>query len=74
MFQALREELARQRTTFIGGNGICDTDPELAAKYAGQIKQLEDQVGRLVMQLVWLKWKASICFFIQLHYTASSIA
>lgn len=46
LLQALREELARQRTTMIGGNGVLDTDPELAAKYASQIKQLEDQVIR----------------------------
>ncbi|XP_052800422.1 kinesin-like protein KIF27 isoform X2 [Mya arenaria] len=45
--KALREELARQRTTLGGGNSGWETDPELAAKYAGQVRQLEDQVIRL---------------------------
>ncbi|KAH3886113.1 hypothetical protein DPMN_010114 [Dreissena polymorpha] len=45
--KALRQELARQRTTVGGGNSGWETDPELAAKYAGQIRQLEDQVARL---------------------------
>lgn len=44
--QALREELARQRTTVVGANTGWENDPELAAKYVSQIKQLEDQVAR----------------------------
>ncbi|KAL4224634.1 Kinesin-like protein kif27 [Mactra antiquata] len=45
--KALREELARQRTTVGGLNSGWEKDPELAAKYVNQIKQLEDQVARL---------------------------
>lgn len=47
LFQALREELARQRTTMLS-NGP-DSDPEKTARYAGQITKLEDQVARLVI-------------------------
>lgn len=44
ILQALREELARQRTTMLS-NGP-DLDPEKTARYAGQITKLEDQVAR----------------------------
>ncbi|XP_045174185.2 kinesin-like protein KIF27 isoform X3 [Mercenaria mercenaria] len=45
--KALREELARQRTTVTRGNTGWENDPDLAAKYVSQIKHLEDQVARL---------------------------
>jgi len=54
--QALREELARQRTTFIGGNLGADVDPELAAQYAAKVRQLEDQVLR------WVEWESAGCW------------